>query len=243
MAKDEQWTKVYLLGEYGTSADGKPVYAAYNDNTHSVQEITIMPKAETILGWDFGTTPAALICQFINGQLRVIKEFVTEYATIRELAENIVLPYLYREFKDCPYISIGDPSGGARQQTDGKSCLQILHELRLPTQPAISNTLSPRLDAVTQALNKLVNGQPALLISRIGCPNLRRGFLGKYIFERLKVIGRDEHKDYPIKNHPYSDIQDCLQYVAMRYTISGGGLSKPSTNTNDFMNQSTSMWA
>jgi hypothetical protein len=31
----------------------------------------------------------------------------------------------------------------------------------------------------------------------------------------MRIIGEDTYRDLPNKNHPYSDIADCLQYGAM----------------------------
>lgn len=32
--KDDQWIRVFLLGQYGSVHDGKPVYGEYNDGLH-----------------------------------------------------------------------------------------------------------------------------------------------------------------------------------------------------------------
>ena len=73
--------------------------------------------------------------------------------------------------------------------------------------------------AVRDFLNILVDGKPGFVISRKGCPKLRQGFNGKYAYKRLKVIGEERYQDVPDKNHPHSDIHDCLQYIAMHFKI------------------------
>jgi hypothetical protein len=42
---------------------------------------------------------------------------------------------------------------------------------------------------------------------------LRKGFMGKYCYKRIQVIGDEKYRDVPDKTHPFSDIQDCLQYI------------------------------
>ncbi|NIV99246.1 hypothetical protein GWN26_08945 [Candidatus Saccharibacteria bacterium] len=59
-----------------------------------------------------------------------------------------------------------------------------------------------------------------MIISKTGCPNLRAGFLQKYVYKEIHTVTGTAYKDVPEKNHPYSDIQDCLQYAAL--LVSGG---------------------
>ena len=62
--KTKEWIKVYVMGQYGTVQDGKPVYPEYKDETHYPgKQIRGNPSWPLILGWDFGLTPACVICQ------------------------------------------------------------------------------------------------------------------------------------------------------------------------------------
>jgi len=238
----EEFIKVYVLGEYGAVIAGKLVYPQYNDDLHSVPDLIKDDDAEVLIGFDFGLTPCCLIMQLINGQLRCLKEFTTDRMGITELAESIVIPYLRREFPNNPIISVGDPSGVKGMDTDTNNCIQILCDLGLPTQPAASNVINTRIEAVNGFLNRMANGKPALLVSRSGCPNLRKGFLGKYNYKRLRVLNEEKYRDVPDKTHPWSDIQDCLQYGALHYNMNviKTGIK---SNIRDYMMPSTSMWA
>jgi hypothetical protein len=213
LGQTKEFIKVYCLGQYGAVLDGKKVHPNYNDDIHSVDNIEFDKSWPVYIGWDFGLTPACLLAQFINGQRRDIKEFTTERMGLRELAEMIVKPYLSEHLDGVSMISRGDPSGG-----DGKDPLHYIHvlnELGIPTAPARTNKIGPRLDAINFYLNRLVDGHPGYIISRKGCPQLRKGFLGKYRYKRLAVIGQEKYRDEPEKLHPWSDIQDCSQYIGL----------------------------
>jgi len=45
---------------------------------------------------------------------------------------------------------------------------------------------------------------------------LRKGFNGKYCYERLRVVGQDKYKDVPEKNE-FSHVHDAKQYSDMHY--------------------------
>jgi hypothetical protein len=68
--------------------------------------------------------------------------------------------------------------------------------------------------AVDEFLCKLVDGQPAFILSP-NCTMLRKGFNGGY--RRKKVPGMEEYYDEPEKN-VYSHYHDALQYLSMSIT-------------------------
>jgi hypothetical protein len=60
------------------------------------------------------------------------------------------------------------------------------------------------------------DGKPCFLLSRKGCPMLRRGFAKDYVYKRVAVSGEERYKDTPDKNmssHPH----DALQYIALEF--------------------------
>ena len=71
--------------------------------------------------------------------------------------------------------------------------------------------LDMRFDAVNNYLTRLIDGAPAFLLHP-RCTMLRKGFLGKYRFERVQVSGEDRYKEIPKKN-AYSHGQDSLQNI------------------------------
>lgn len=215
----EDFVKVYCLGEYGSVGFGKKVYPEYNDDLHSVAKIQAIQGTPIHLGWDFGLTPACIVLQISpRGQLRALKEYTSEDMGIRTFAKNIVLPGLQRDF---PYnkigISRGDPSGMAGDDImEELSCIGELNSLGIDTAPGRTNDLEPRIGSVRYFLNTMIDGQPAFIVSREGCPTLRRGFTKDYCYKRISVSGEERYREIPHKNassHPH----DGLQYIVMEF--------------------------
>lgn len=214
--KDDTWINVFLLGNYGSTADGKPVYPEFNDKVHvSPKPLEAMRGLPIVLGWDFGLTPACVIMQQTpRGQVLVLKEIVSEDMGIRQFANDIVKPVLINEFGGFPRISTADPSGQIRAQTDERTCLQELLESGIPTEPAPTNDWIPRRESVAFFLTRMADGNPGFLLDP-SCTNLRKGFNGRYKYERLKTSGPARYRDRPVKDIS-SHIQDALQYACLR---------------------------
>src|SRR5206468_1195693 len=77
-------------------------------------------------------------------------------------------------------------------------------------KPAPSNAVAMRLEVVRNALSRLVDGAPGLLISPT-CTNLRRALAGGYRFRQVNVGSGVAFSDSPEKNDS-SHIADALQY-------------------------------
>lgn len=218
--KDQDWINVYVLGQYGSIFDGKPVYNEYNDQIHCADEDLELYKGVPIfLGWDYGLTPAAVAVQLSpHGQLRVVREWTSDDMGIREFARDVVQPDLINHFNGVPIISVGDPAGKQRSQTEAKSCMDILYEEGIPTEDAPTNEVIKRLDSVRFYLKGMDReGKPGFIISP-SCKTIRRGFNGGYKYERVQIVGEERYKDIPAKNK-FSHPHDALQYACckMRY--------------------------
>lgn len=221
--KDAQWIKVFVLGEYGSVHDGKPVYHEYNDTLH-VKELEPVPGVKLKIGMDFGLTPAAVITQNdARGRLLIIDELCGEDMGISAFLEDILVPQLMNVYpawwdkKDDLIECYGDPAGAQRAQTDEKSCFDEIKAVGLKIRAAKSNAWLPRRGSVAWFLSKLSNGHPMLLIDPC-CAVLRKGFNGGYKYRRIQVVGEERFTEEPMKNG-YSHPHDALQYVAME---SGG---------------------
>jgi hypothetical protein len=217
----EEFVKVYAQGKYGILAHGLPVYTKYNDDLHSVDEIKVEKNVQIIYGVDYGRiAPAIICCQWVAGQLRVLKEFCGDHIYISDLAEECFIPWLEKNASKTLingwYELNAQGKDDCSQTDDGR---KQLHNLKLNVRAAKTNKIEPRLNAVNYLLGKLSSsGQPSILISRKECPQLRAGFLGKYELEKTRIIGKDAYKSTPVKSHPYSDIHDALQYVALDFS-------------------------
>ena len=213
---DPEWVKVYLMGEYGSIMRGRPVYPEYSDAAHYEKKLLDTYRGlPIVIGWDFGLTPACAFVQVTpKGTVQVIDECVSEDMELRRFAEEVVNPKIREKYFGIPIISVGDPAGDARSQTDGRTCMNILAECGIPTVPASTNNPIARRDAVKYYLTRLVEGRPAF---RIGpnCPVLRKAFLGEYQFREIRIgglYGRKRYNEVADKNF-YSHISDALQYA------------------------------
>jgi len=208
--RGEEFIKVYAQGKYGTVVDGKPVYADYNDDLHSVDDIGLDPCEPIYLGWDFGTVcPTCIVKQFSKGQVKAIKEFIGDCESVESLCEGAVKPFLNTYCKGFMIISCHDQA----DTCDGASQLE---KCGIESEPCRSNRIEPRISCISNALTRLYKGKPFYIVSRKGCPILREALIGEYHYRRLKVIGDEKYLDVPNKIHPYSDIADADQYATMK---------------------------
>lgn len=215
--KDSNWIKAYVMGQYATVLDGKAVYAGqWNDALH-VSNAPLHPikGREIILGWDYGLTPACIVAQVTpRGQLRVLDEILGEDCGVRQFAQDFVKPLLKLKYPDCEVVSVGDPAGGQKAQTDERTVLDELRDLGLPTRPALSNSPLKRWEAVRWFLSQLRDGQPALLLDP-SCKVLRKGFNGGYRFRRMQVSGADARFAEQADKNQFSHPHDALQYLCL----------------------------
>jgi len=213
---DEEWIKVYLMGDYGTVVAGKPVMSEYNDSLHCAKkDLEPYRGLPLLLSWDFGLTPACLINQVSpRGQLRILEELCCEDGGIRSFAGDVVKPHLMSQYPGMRIQSVGDPAGGARAESDETTCLQELERLGIPTDPAPSNNFIARREALAGYMTKLVDGQPGFLISPTKAPRTRKGLMGRYRYRKMRLSTGDRYTDKPEKNE-YSHPCEAAQYAAL----------------------------
>ena len=259
IGKTPEYIKVYAEGKYGFVQDGKPVFSQYNDNIHCVK-FDADPDLPIYVGMDCGLTPAAVFAQLSKrGQLRIIDELNAKGMGMYQFARDAIKPHLatkYPGFK-VNEIAWGDPAntrGDAAEQTamgilndmyieesdkqDGVVQMPLNMPFTTVSAPG-GNTLPPRLDAVNSYLTRLIDGAPAFLLHP-RCAMLRKGFLGRYRFERVQVSGSDErYKEIPKKNI-YSHGNDALQNICK------GTLGETDLEDDDFVydhQEQTASWS
>ncbi len=224
--KNEEWIKVYVLGQYGSVHDGKPVYPEWNDTLHC-KAIKPLQGVPLDIGLDFGLTPAAVITQVDpRGRLLVLDELCGEDMAIRQFLQDVLIPQLTKVYPqwwakrggENPMIRcFGDPAGNQKAQTDERTCFQEVRSATLNIRGAKTNGFVARRSAVAWYLSKLTAGQPAMLVDPC-CGVIRKGFNGGYKYRRIQVTGEERYTEEPMKN-AYSHPHDALQYVALE---SGG---------------------
>lgn len=211
--KDPEWIKVYIDGDYGFVLDGKPVYSEYRDSVHCA-EFELNPKVPMRAGFDFGLTPAAVFGQRLpNGRWLWHSELVTEDMGTVRFAEEVhrVIKERYGEFRFETFT--GDPAGDIRAQTDETTPFQILRANQIPANPAPTNDFIKRREAVAFYLNRMVDGQPGLLVHP-QCKMLRKGMSGGYHYRRVQVAGDERYRDVPDKTI-YSHVCEAGQYLML----------------------------
>lgn len=215
--QSQEFINVFCLGVWGTVGFGKLVYPEFNSDLHAVEDIEAIQGDPLFLAYDFGLTPACIVGQVSSrGQIRLLREFVGVDIGLRTFTESIVLPGIQKYFPYCKIDScVADPSGAARDQImDEMSCISELNSLGIKTEAARTNDLEPRIAAVRYFLNRMIDGKPAFLLSKKGCPVLYNAFAKEYVYKRLAVAGEERYKDKPDKNMA-SHISDATQYLCL----------------------------
>jgi hypothetical protein len=214
-----RWVRRFIENVYGPTQDGEPVYPEYSDeHFYAGEDLVPVAGIPLELGVDAGLgNPAAVIGQALaNGQFRVYGEVVPgrmsakrfaaevkrELAELSELAgRHLTLAYGW-----------GDPAGflGADKEDDQLAwCEQVMQALEIPIEPAPSNAITLRLDAVRDEL-VFEGGIARLLISR-RCRKLRKGFASHYCYKVDKATQRVAADAKPHKGE-FSHVHDALQY-------------------------------
>jgi len=132
-----------------------------------------------VIGLDFGLTPAASFMQKNSafGHWQVTDEIVFSDGNASDLAAEIS-KLLAKRYKNCPVEVWGDPAGGQRVQTDGRTIYDLLWANGIDARPTDSNVFSLRknaLDALLKRLNQ--EGKPAIQFSP-NCRTLISGLSG-----------------------------------------------------------------
>jgi hypothetical protein len=214
--KKDDYINVFLLGQYGSTMHGKPVYSEWNDTFHvAPQPLLPIQGQPIIMAFDFGLTPAAVFGQVTPmGQLLVLNELVSEDMGIRQFYSDVVLPFRMQHYARFRFDVVGDPAGNTKAQTDAKTCFQELADLGVVCEGAFTNEFTARRESVAYFLNRASAGRAGFQLSP-SCKVLRKGFNGGYRYERVQASGATERfKDRPVKDK-FSHPHDALQYLCL----------------------------
>jgi hypothetical protein len=217
---NSDWSDIHVHGQYGKSLGGQAVFrASFKPDFHIVpaEELIVLEHMPIMVGQDFGRTPASLMGQVDNrGRLVIHQEATTEDMGIEQFIKRVLNPKLYEHFSGMRVFMVGDPKGRDKSQVNEDSPFDVIRRLGFHIEAAPTNNVDPRIRSVEQLLLQQIDGGPMLVISD-ACTLLCQAMKYWYRYRR-KQTGVLEDK--PEKTHPWSDVADCLQYMAM------------STNTN-----------
>jgi hypothetical protein len=213
--RDEGWSDVHVRSQWGSSIGGQAVFKrSFNPEKHVVDGLRVNPFRPLIIGLDFGRTPCALIGQSDPmGRVLIFEEVLTEDMALRQFLAECLKPRLLEE----PYLGkrifvVADPAGTHKSQLAEENAFDVLRQAGLAAHPAITNDIGRRLLAFEKLLHDFPGGEPGLQISRLGCPTLIRALSGYYRY-RKRTNGQLDDK--PEKLHPWSDVADAGQYLAL----------------------------
>lgn len=211
-----KWEQEYELR--WESWSGKPVYIDWTQATHSTtKEIDPILGLPLLRGWDFGLTPACVICQLEKQTLRVLKEFTSVNTGIDRFSDE-VLAYckmFYPAWADFrrDWLEFYDPAGNRGAETNAVSCAKILKGKGLRAVPGAVD-FETRRSSVEHFLTRRDVDGPCFQICESKAPILVRGFNGGYRYPDEKNTAEIEiNKVKPVKDE-YSHPHDALQYLA-----------------------------
>lgn len=209
------WVDVHVHAKYGKSLSGQAVFRrSFKPDFHvTYDELKPIESMPLMIGQDFGRTPACLFGQIDNrGRLLVFRELTSVDMGIEQFMQAHMRPMIFEYFMGMRMFMVADPKGRDKSQVNEVSPFDALKMAGFEVYPAPTNDLDPRLRAVESFLLQQTDGGPMLLIDGNGCPQLVQAMRANYRYRR-KQTGVLEDK--PEKNHPWSDLVDCLQYMAM----------------------------
>jgi hypothetical protein len=209
------WVDVHVHAKYGKSLSGQAVFrSSFRPEFHVTYDgLKPIPSMPLMIGQDFGRTPASLVSQVDNrGRLLILNECASVDTGIEQFTATHLRPLMYREYTGFSAFMVGDPTGKDKGQITEESPFDCLRRLGFKVMGAPTNDIEPRLRAVEQLLLRQTDGGPMLLIDGVKCPQLVQAMKFHYRYKRKTNM---ELEDKPEKSHPWSDIADCLQYLAL----------------------------
>lgn len=210
--KKKAWIDSRLRNQIVFVVDGDPVWSGFNPELHMAAEPLLPVRGhDVIIGMDFGRRPCALFMQDINERIFVQYELRGYNMSSVEFAP-VFKRFLERTYPGFRYRIYGDPKGHDKGQATSRTSYDIFdsHGIKIVPPPGIpNNELSPRIEAVSNLLNSMYNGQPRFVLSPQNCPTLKAALSGRYHVKKNALGDREPVKD------KFSDIADCLQYAAL----------------------------
>ena len=219
--KSEEYTRVFIDGEYGLSSAGKPVFKYFRPDYHIAKQPLRFIQGSVrplVVGVDCGLTPAAVIGQMDpRGRALVLAECVSFDMGMQRFIRTLLKPLLFEKFSGAPIIIVVDPAGIQRAQTDERSVVDIIKAEQFKVIPAKTNNISARINAVDDFLMRQVDGDPGFLMDP-GCMRLKAALMGGYRFKE-----KAEQIDKTGKAGEHSHVAEALQYLCLHLSTAVSG--------------------
>jgi hypothetical protein len=147
-------------------------------------------------------------------------------------------------FKPNQFSGVCDPTAVYKHDSAESAWAEIMSaKTGIRFQPAATNSLLPRLEAVRGPLRTSLDaGAPQFLIGP-DMKVLRKALNAKYQYRRVQSANGAKYMDEPDKGHPWSDVADSMQYAHLHMggghqaearLSAAGGLGRPIVARADF---------
>lgn len=215
IGKDDDFIKVYLMGEYGQLRSGKPVYVNYKDKVHFTDQAYKPHRdIQIVVGVDTGLVGcSAVFTQLLpTGTLVVFDELFFKDMSVTDFVETRLYPYIKTNYFRNSFSIVLDPAAGARSPNNKVSAYDIIKQ-QFPSAVELAYTNDPlaRVEAVSYFLTR----QDGFLLCGPNVHMLRRGFISEYKYEKIgNSPMKDKFKEKADKND-FSHGADALQYAAL----------------------------
>jgi hypothetical protein len=216
--RNPDWIKRYVHAQYGEDPSGSAVHReSFRRSFHVVNQLEPVHGSLLMIGMDFGRNPAAIFGQVdARGRTLILDEVFAEDLGVEAFTVKMLRPRLFQErYMGRRYAVIGDPSGNQRDARE-ENIFDLLKRNGVPAYPAPTNNVERRLASVDKLLHEQRDGGPSLVIDNGRCPMLVRALGGAYRYAKDKS---GQTKPLPEKKHPWSDVADGLQYLALAVTV------------------------
>ena len=204
--------------------DGRAVVPEFSQQVHIVDSLDLLEGVPLELGGDIGggtLNPAAVIGQLhaagvwlIHDELICPDVALADYSTL--LHAKLAQAHLKSDGVPVGRFH-GDPAGATRDPLFGTVIFDHLRAAGFRAQPAPSNDIDMRIQAVRGPFTRMIRGKPGILIHR-RCKVLIQALAGKWKYRKMMLAGEPRYVEKPDKTHPYSDVADALGYLLL-----GGG--------------------
>lgn len=200
----------FIMGQWGTTFPGDPVYRQFSVNQHVKRDLQYDPFATLYRFWDFGyNSPACVFAQLdLSDRLLVLYEIIGSKMEIQDFARHVKAE-TGRQFprQKERVIDYGDPA--VRQKKDTGSTLAELAKENITMMYKIS-LIDDGVRLIRQRLGLLIEGEPAIQFDEVGAPILINAMKGGY---HLEEALRDNRKDpMPKKDGYYDHVSDAFRY-------------------------------
>jgi hypothetical protein len=222
---DERTITRQVHNEHVLPNAGKAVYTEFRDLVHS-GAVQLDPNLPLRIGMDGGLAtlnPAAVIGQrALYRQLRCKSEVTVEHGTdapgfAKLLNDELGKPIYSRwaGYRKSIICTVDQSAQFGNAPGTPNWIMAVEARTGLVIRPSRTNNLAPRRAALRSTMTSMLGGQPGLIVDKEGCPKLRMALGGLFHYPKIRAGLASRDADTPAKNHPYSDVAEACEYLAM----------------------------